>query len=997
MKTNNRGFTLVESMVAAAIFTITGLAATNMVSTFANKQARSNSKVSVTQVQGQILSMVANRGVWNKNLVAAGVMEHPTNPGVTINPELACLREGTLCAETAAGYDLTLLDQNGNIVVDAIDTTKGFTDSGAVCTGYSATTPNPNCSWRLSIKWNPKCANGISCSRPQVGITLAVQSSAGFSASNGISGSAISLTIQQPKPLPTYARRAVLITNSLHYGFPSSIEVDPAAYIVSDSPGRVVISLISSSSALGGTIAMNGQKITYSPAYNISPAPATPLYGADWFNYKVKDLYTNMETLSTVYVHVMTPYTWTGMATTGSNSDIMNRGNFCGKVINGVCDGSTFPGSPFLAGVTDTNLIFNELCTYCTINIGAQIKTASIETTPSFPGVINQNSDVLVAGSGSTWKKQKSFLFSGGTWNGNSGTFIVGGPGERNTCWMCASVPNSALNLLSGTFKAPPTMFAAGDIFIPNGNVFKNNNGTFYWLGLGWYGDSYTGDNTTQFFNLIAGYPKTNPAETNFTVNGWTYGFGWPSRTFMKNNFVVLNTLTVANVGGEAQLATQNSSSIKLYGDYVLPSANASGCYMYGLPATINMIGSADQKIWGQTLTTAEKKDRNLDRANCSPSIVVDKPAGKITVKDTVAAMGDFVLRNAGSYEMDNAELIIVPASYSNWSWAREINLHGQAIENLYFTGGRARFSDDMTINHDFFYMADAAYPALNSSDTTPRTIHIHGNTTFGSGASYDPFNANNAVAFVFDGDSNQTVNSAMVSSPAVGAIGNKFLVDKTSGVMTFNGSLGVMQDFIINNGNTVFGPTFGIHNINTGADYLRTRIQLNAPATQVISKIISNRTIELLSPVHVKDIVSTANGTWVGSHYTNLYGGAFPLYVSGDWTVVNDGGSALMGARTGLQTVIMDGTGPQTLAILGNNVTGLRNNIDLIVQNTTSPVTITGQGQIGKITVGSGATTELNTSSILDITGTVAGLLKKNGSSMTGSVTTTGAGIIQN
>jgi hypothetical protein len=94
---------------------------------------------------------------------------------------------------------------------------------------------------------------------------------------------------------------------------------------------------------------------------------------------------------------------------------------------------------------------------------------------------------------------------------------------------------------------------------------------------------------------------------------------------------------------------------------------------------------------------------------------------------------------------------------------------------------------------------------------------------------------------------------------------------------------------------------------------------------------------------------------------------------------------------------VVLNGAGAQRVEILGENSTGSDSTLDLQIQNTSAHVTLVGKGTIGKLTVGAGAMVDLDSSSVLSLTGVVYGTVNKNGTAPSGSLTTSGAGVINN
>jgi hypothetical protein len=990
---NQKGFTVMESLVAVLIFSMSGLAFSSFVSISANMQNRNKTKLAVSQVKGHVLAMIANKSVWYRNLRDANIATHPSFTEHTLNPELACLRDGTPCTEDPAGYNLTLTDQSGNIVIDGVDQTKGFTNDGAACTGYNASAPNPACPWRLSLKWVPLCPASGACVHPQVTINLEVIASSEFIQSSSLTTTQLSLMLEQPKVQPPIAKRMTLITNSVHYGYPSDLAIDPSAAVISDTPGRLTFSLPSLVSNRGATLELVGNTIVYKPEYapTYSPVPSEKLYGGDHFTYKVQDSYTGVETLGTIYVEVMTPYTWTGLAT--GDTSVSTKKNYCGKVVDGVCDGVTFPAS-FLNAAPETNLVFNELCTVCNVDISSQLKVRSIELAPTFAGTITQRANVAVMpdcfGRGFVWPKNSAFLMKGGNWNGESGQMAVTCRGEGPDASTFGS-----FNLQGGNFTAPSQMLVKGDFNVVNSAAFHHNNGTVYWLGTWARGRTFSGDGNTQFYNFVAGWPKTSLADDTVSIAGWTTLLSADLSLYdVNNDFTVLHDMTIANTHRDSTLGNPSgSANVNLKGNLILSQFNAGGSTRTTV-LNVTMNGDTDQSIIGQNLTETERQDP--DRVNCAPSIVVNKTSGQLIAKDSIVLRGNLIFQNAGGYQMQNTNVIARGSEMT-------VDLKGQEVDGLYYTasygGGWMYIGSDLTVNKMFYWNTPFSWSVpeiYNRVRGVQQYINIKGDAIFGEYAVAPNFGYDYTAILNFNGTANQTLTSRQINQYT---IVNSIHINKPSGLMNFVGKFGISQDFFVTSGNLNFDPAFVLYVKEAGANGLVNQISMNDPVNQKIPNLELYRSMRPLTPVYVGNLKYVSNWAWWGQIYDNFYGGISPVYVSGDLSVDTLGLANPMSANGGDQTLILNGTGAQNISFAGiPNGAVTSNKIDLQIQNTSSShVTISGTGTAARITVGAGSTVDLAPTSDLGLTGTVAGVLNKNGKSPSGSLAVVGAGVINN
>jgi hypothetical protein len=295
---------------------------------------------------------------------------------------------------------------NSNLLTDPQTATKGFDSNGVACNAYGV---DPNCAFRFSLNWTAICPSGsTSCLNPQIKVKISATSS-NQAFANTKTLSPFELLVSVDKDSDPVIKKAVVITNSTHYTpAEAPVKFDPLPYIFSENKTNFIIDISHNSpnSVNGGTLSAASNIIVYTPSSNF--------YGFDQFQYTITNPLNGKSYIGTAWVWVMTPYTWTGL---GSNQDTSNNANFCGKVKNGSCDGSTFPSN-------DKHYIFNSSCTNCNANLNSNPMT--LEMAKDFTGSVKQTMNVTFADSGaSTWFKFPAFSQQGGNFDGQTGNVLT--------------------------------------------------------------------------------------------------------------------------------------------------------------------------------------------------------------------------------------------------------------------------------------------------------------------------------------------------------------------------------------------------------------------------------------------------------------------------------------------------------------------------------------------------------------------------------------------
>lgn len=157
---SQRGFGLIEVIIATAIISVLALGITTLITDMFRMQKKSSAVASITQMRTSIISAVQNGEAWAVTAADAAT--------ATGNPEMTCMIVGATldCNEAAApGYALNLKDPQNNEVFYARAATRGFQSNGTLCTGF----PSEGCPFSWNLTWIPTCPGAATaCMTPTI-------------------------------------------------------------------------------------------------------------------------------------------------------------------------------------------------------------------------------------------------------------------------------------------------------------------------------------------------------------------------------------------------------------------------------------------------------------------------------------------------------------------------------------------------------------------------------------------------------------------------------------------------------------------------------------------------------------------------------------------------------------------------------------------------------------------------------------------------------------
>lgn len=359
---NRRGFSVIDLMLACALAGISGLALMSFGQLVSEYSRKANVKFGVSDVRSEIMMITMDPKAWGSNITKAA---STAETGAVYNPEMTCLKDKTVCNEGV--YDLTLFDASGRVLVDATNPNQGFTSKGTQCFTYGAAENEGDCIFRYQMKWEAVCPPAsTACTNPQVHLRLSLLTSTqqqstfmnmrttqvamnlitppdtNVSMAVGGGGPPPPPPSSPPPPNPDL----ISYTNSTLYSTNNTITIDLTSFV--ENPTGVSFSLAAGSSAEGGTLALSGSSVTYTPK--------TGYYGHDSFPFVATDALGTVLLLN-AKIEVMTPHSWTGSA---GDKDASNSLNWCGEVIANKCDHANFGASGFLGN--QAHIVFDDTC-----------------------------------------------------------------------------------------------------------------------------------------------------------------------------------------------------------------------------------------------------------------------------------------------------------------------------------------------------------------------------------------------------------------------------------------------------------------------------------------------------------------------------------------------------------------------------------------------------------------------------------------------------------
>ena len=165
---SQKGFSLIEVMMAGVILVMAGMSAAGFAALMSKTNSTDQSKVDLLAVKSQMAQNLANERIW---LATVG---NSAFGGIN-NRLFRCFRLMPSDAnhDCTQGEELQLFSPDTNAVLydGRTASTQGFTAKGRPCNTFNPTTPDPNCPMKFNLSWSAICPVAVpNCAIPQVQI-----------------------------------------------------------------------------------------------------------------------------------------------------------------------------------------------------------------------------------------------------------------------------------------------------------------------------------------------------------------------------------------------------------------------------------------------------------------------------------------------------------------------------------------------------------------------------------------------------------------------------------------------------------------------------------------------------------------------------------------------------------------------------------------------------------------------------------------------------------
>lgn len=961
----NAGFTLVEVLVSSAILATSLLALSGFNNSVLNLDRSLKTRNNILQVKSGIISTLSNQKSWLATVDASGE-KTSSDPSKKINPELACIRNSQPCQ--TGDHPLTILDQNGDTFLDADNQHAGFTRDGVACNAYGNTDPSNTCLYKLNVTWSPICPATGSCIRPQVSIRIQLEST--DTTPGAVSTLQAQMNMQMMMLVPQIlggspvVKRVSTYTNStLFYEADSPIIIQPLSAVASSNPIQIV-SFATKTSQAGGTVTfLNSKQMRYEPMAGY--------YGVDFFTYTVRDIITQRTTRGTVAIRVMTPFTWTGLAG-GGDLNSSNQKNFCGKVVNGICDSETFPGGP---SGGDVHIVFNNTCTNCNsfLNYGFYGSSSngfvanSLEMANTYSGTVRLDSNGTFANSRGTWKKPVNVLIEGGTLDASRSNRVNILASDRGWGYKPPVQEDYALKIQGqGSLISPRDLAVEGAFFAQGSHNFSHYDGNVYLFGI-WDRNSLIYAPGVEFYNL------------NFGSNSSTMNYGSHTGYQISSDLIVTNTAGIFPDGGSDDIAngpdvnswtySPTPPKITVAQDLLLQGKGGGAHCDGGAPNSclgpiFEMAGTGDQNIFGPVLT-GDISIANLGEISTAPSIHIRKPSGNLVMAGPIAIRKEFRVHQIADYDFMDSQLI-----FNNTSCGESVFSSGPATEYNDFyemmsscTGRLNLLSSQFNVRGNYYHLSSNSSHVYGDSLKSAK-VNLYGNFVIDGNHDHDHLNRAAVVEFV--GTGNQHIVRASSSDSSVSTM--HWHVNKPSGTLFLDGRVGTMADLIVLSGNLQASPGSTFYTRAHGTNSYKT--VLNAPGT-VFENIEVGHALELASNISTQNLKIGSSNSFSG-----LKTLTFNLSVLKNLTMVKDFGTT--------NKILLAGNQNQDFTFESSGTESTFRSYEIDINKSGGTVNFTGSGRLEKVCVRTPAFV-MNSSSYLhsDYFAADAANFNKNGATL--------------
>jgi hypothetical protein len=829
---NQKGFSLLEAFMAMGFMAVSMLSVVTLSLQLGKHQQGEQQKSVVYDFKEELIVSLNNNRYWQNLVNKAGLVKHPRLQ-TPLNPELACVRDGTICNE--GEYDLTLFTPDSKIRFDALDQTAGFNSRGELCNTFQREGhPDPKCSFRFKVKWSPVCELGTtSCLNPLIKVKGELQQTPGVDFQMMTADLNFSFMLVADPIADPIVKNLFLYTNSdvLNFGT-SALDIDLSQAVVY---GGAITALSFSSpptASNGGSVTISGSALHYQPA--------NKYYGRDTINLSVTAPSRNVLT-GTITIGVMTPHTWLGPVAGNSIGLTKDSSNFCGMVVNGFCDRTNFPAWP------DLHMIFNDLCISCDAYLDSN--AATFEMASSYSSTVWLAEDAPNIGwvRGSVWPKNPVF-------EQKNGRFL---PLDSNSAMTVSNFigfgwqyfPNSkAFALRGGEFTVPRGSWwlrIIGGVDI-TGGTFNHNQGKVEMFSVG--GDRFPDPTDLNVFNAP-------------NVQFWDLSFGALSANLGANvGFDIASSFTVKNKLGLYPQAfifdtTREFDTLCAWENNARPTGIYSDSVMISVEGTIDVkkyggkgsrngckapqirfVGAGEHLLTGSAFKSFDPDPTATETwikrfVPHMPFLKIDDPAVSVKIVGSVGFRRG--LDNASNSRIDFSGAAIVLGNTDPGTAIFRPETLPAAIQNplkdLYLASASGGFTEirsrQMRVEGGLYSLTSNA--TCIQGDAALSELHLYGDLVLGPGENPKNQSLNTKpVRVVIDGPNAQTIYGGLQAATfgRTGYDGQMQMdlhVTKPVGAsaVTFRGLLTLLRDYVFNSGPAQYAAGFALYIPDTGSD----------------------------------------------------------------------------------------------------------------------------------------------------------------------------------
>ncbi|MBX7232338.1 MAG: hypothetical protein K1X29_09665 [Bdellovibrionales bacterium] len=755
-------------------------------------------------------------------------------------------------------------------------------------------------------------------------------------------------------------------TNSTHYyadesqikiSLPNSVTGSVTGVDLSD----LKLTLDQNVSVKNGSVTLDEKVISY--------LPASGFYGKDEFTYQITNNKTKKIGKGKVVVNVMTPYTWTGADSTSKGTH--SQKNFCGKVVSGKCDGSTFPGQIYYENFLEAHYVFDDTCVAnCEVEIDGTpgqlgfvgLRGTSIDIN-NFSGILYQKSNVALAYLQRTWLKAVSLNMNSSKWVGDQHSLWI----DRATVWA-GWIPERkndiALKITGGSFVSPKEMTINGSLYISSAASFSHNLGQIT-LNRYWSRNANNYAPEVRFYDLNLGASEVTKKQ------GDAVGLQWASHIIVERNLGINPYGIDANLGTGRNPDTwedlTSPAVITVLGDVVMGGYGGAHCDYQCIPLVVELAGEGQQNIrglivepdaWSQANGVLFHLDNRFNVVSYAPTLKINKSSGKVVMNDVVGVTGTFEYVKSAGYDFANSKLVFAGA----WHGSSFIpgSAEYQDIIWAHFFGSLDIQADRLVVHGNFEHRGN--YYVFGKLGRGTKVI-VEGDLIVENSGDHDRLDR--AVVFTLEGEKNQSIRQIGSSGYLVGHVE----INKCSGVTQLSGQIGTMADFIVTSGRVEAASGSLFYTRAHGINNVKSTIKASG---------VSFESLEIQHGTELASDLVTKNLTiGLSTSYSGLIAAGNKIQVLNDVNLVK----SATNYSDGLKNIELIGSNDQTIKFVEPSLSGGFSNYKISINKSQGVVNVVNDGQLNSVDLVAG---ELNVCSshlvVGDLKSALSSVLKYGG-----------------